>query len=317
MRSVAATAIATCFILSAAGEAFAQAVFTKPVRIITTAPGSWGDIGSRLLAQGLTRALGQQVIVDNRGPGGTEEMIRAAPDGHTLLFNGANVWLSPFLRPHITYDPVRDLAPVSLSTRAPNILAVHPSLPVKSVHDLIKLAKARPGELNYGGGTVGATPHLAAELFKAMAGASIVRIAYKGTGPALNALMAGEVQLMFPAAGAAAPHVKSGRMRALAVSSAAPSPLLPDLPTVSASGVPGYESVAYTGMFVRAKTPDAFIRTLNREISSMLERAELRERLHTFGAEPVGGPPEDFAAVIKSEMAKWGKLITESNIREE
>ena len=302
----------------AAGGASGQSYPYKPIRIITSEPGSGTDLMARLIAQRLTDSFGRQVIVDNRG--GTlarEVVLRAPPDGYTLLLSGTSLWLSPFMREHASYDPVRDFLPITLAASSPNVLTVHPSLPVESVRDLVALARSRPGELNYGSGSTGAPTHLAAELFKAMAGVDIVRIAYKGTGPAINALLGGQVQLMFVSTTSVAPHIKSGKLKALAVSAAQPSALAPGLPTMTATGLPGYEATSLFGMFAPAHTPAAIIGLLNREIVQVLNRTEVRERLFNSGVEPVGSSPAELAATMKSEMAKWGKLIKSAGIREE
>ena len=243
-------------------------------------------------------------------------MSKAPPDGYTLLIDAASFWIGPLLQ-ETPYDPVKDFAPVTLTDSAPNVLVVNPSLPVKSVKELIALAKARPGELNYGSSSTGSTPHLAAELFNMMAGVKIVRVPFKGSGPAVISLLGGQVQLMFATAGSVAPHVKSGRLRALAVASLQPSALAPGLPTIAASGVPGYEAVAFEGMFAPAKTPVAIIDRLNQEIVRVLNRAEVKERFFNAGVETVGSTPEEFAAAIKSNVAKWGKLIKDAGIRDE
>lgn len=302
-----------------AGGLSAQNYPNKPIRIVAAAPGGTGDFVARLVGQGLTARLGQQVIVENRGAGGgiiaAQTVAQAAPDGYTLLSYGPTIWLLPFLRSSLPYDPVRDFSPVTSLVTAPNLLVVHPSLPVKSVSELIALAKGRPGELNYGSGATGATPHLAAELFKAMAGVDIVRINYKGTGQALNDLIAGQVQLMFSSAAAGLAHVKSGRLRALAVTSAQPSALFPGMPTVAAAGLPGYESASIFAVFAPAKTPAALIRRLNQEIVRVLNGADVKEKLFNAGVEVVGSSPEEFAATMKSEMARWGKVIRDAGIR--
>ena len=302
----------------AAGGASGQSYPYKPIRIVTSEPGSGTDLMARLIAQRLTDSFGRQVIVDNRG--GTlarEVVLRAPPDGYTLLLSGTSLWLSPFMREHASYDPVRDFLPITLAASSPNVLTVHPSLPVESVRDLVALARSRPGELNYGSGSTGAPTHLAAELFKAMAGVDMVRIAYKGTGPAINALLGGQVQLMFVSTTSVAPHVKSGKLKALAVSTAQPSALAPGLPTMSATGLPGYEATSLFGMFAPAHTPAAIIGLLNREIVQVLNRTEVKERLFNSGVEPIGSLPAELAATMKSEMAKWGKLIKSAGIREE
>lgn len=295
----------------------AQAYPTKPVRIVTAEVGSGNDLVARAIAMSVSGVMGQQFIVDNRGFMGSEIAARAAPDGYTLLCYGAPMWLSPFLRARVPWDPLKDFAPITLTVDTPNILVVHPSLPVKSSDELIALAKTKPGELNYGASSVGATPHLAAELYRVMTGTHIVRVAYRGSGAALNGLIASQVQIMFPNAGAAMPLVKSGRLRALAVTSLQPSPLAPGLPTLAASGLPGYQSSSPFGMFAPANTSDAVVRKLNHEIVRVLQRNELRERLFNAGMEVVAGTPAQLTATMKSEMARWGKLIKDANIREE
>ena len=298
-----------------AGAAVAQSYPAKPVRIVTVAPGSANDIVARLIAQELRPALGQTVVVDNRGTIAAEIVARAPADGYTLLLYGSAVWLSPFIRSNTPYDPVKDFAPITLVASSPNVLVVHPSLPVKSARELIALARSRPGDLNYAAGSLGAAPHLAAELFKSMAKLNIVRVAYKGTGGSLIGLLSGEVEMMFPTAGSVTPHIKSGKLRALAVTSLQPTALAPGLPVLAAA-LPGYESVSLNGMFAPAKTPDPIIRQLNQEIVRIMTRAEVREKLVAAGTDAMATTPEEFAATIKSEMAKWGALIRDAGIRE-
>ena len=303
-----------------AGAGFGQDYPNKPVRIVTAEGGGGADFMSRLIAQGLTVSLGQQVVVENRGGASgaiaAQAVAKAPADGYTLLFYSNGIWTLPLLR-DVPYDPVKDFAPLTLVAISPNMIVVHPSLPVRSVKQLIALAKARPGELNYSMGGTGTTPHLAAELFKSMAGVDIVRINYKGAGPALNELIGGQVQLTFATTASGMPHVKSGRLKALAVTSAEPSALVPGLPTVAASGLPGYESVASYGMFSTARTPAALVSRLNEEIVRVLRRAEVKEKLFNTGVEVVGGSPEGFAAMMKMEMLKWGKVIRDAGIRGE
>jgi tripartite-type tricarboxylate transporter receptor subunit TctC len=263
----------------------------------------------------LTASLGQRVIVDNRGIIAAEIAAKATPDGYTLLIYGSNIWLMQYLRDNVPWDPLRDFAPLTVAVNLPNILVVHPSLPVKSVKELVELAKAKPGELNYAAGTIGVSPHLAAELFKALAGVNIVRVPYKGGGPALNGLIGGEVHLMFPNAGSVMPHIKSGRVRALAVSTAQPSALAPGLPTV-AEAVPGYETGAVICVFAPARTPAAIVDLLNREIVRVLNGAVVKERLFNSGSEVVANSPREFAAFIKSDMARMGKVIRDAGIHE-
>lgn len=303
-----------------AGAMSAQNFPNKPVRIVTAEVGGTSDFMMRLIGQGLTSSWGQQVIVENRGAGGgiiaASTVATAAPDGYTLLSYGPNFWLLPFLRKNLPYDPVRDLSPVTWTTSTPNVLVVHPSLPVRSVADLIALAKARPGEMNYGSGATGATSHLGAELFKAMAGVSIVRVNYKGTGQAVNDLVSGQIHVMFSSVAAAVPHVDAGRLRALAVTSDRPSALFPGLPAVAAT-MPGYESIAVFGIFAPAGTPPALIAQLNHDIVQVLRRTDVKEKLLKGGVEPIGNSPEEFAVKLKSEMSKWGKLIKDVGISAE
>ena len=303
-----------------AGLAAAQPYSSYPskvVRIQTTEAGGYPDAVARLLAQGLSASLGQQVIVENRAIAAVELVAKAPPDGYTLLFYTSVLWLSPYLRDGVTWDPLRDFAPVMLATQSPNIMVVHPSLPVKSVRDLIALAKARPGELNYSTSSPGSGNHLAAELFRVMAEVKVVRINYKGTGSALNSLASGEVQLSFPSAGSVLPHLRAGRVRALAVTSAQPSALAPELPTVAAAGLPGYEATAFNGLLAPAKTPPAVITKLNQDAVQILRRTEVKERIFNGGGEVVGGTPDEFAATMRLEMAKWGRVIREAGIRGE
>ena len=301
-----------------AGLACGQNYPNKPIRIVTSEPGGGSDFTARVLAQGLTVSLGQQVIVDNRAGTITaaQIMTKAAADGYTLLSYNNSLWTLPLLQ-KMSYDPVRDFSPIILATRSPNILVVHPSVPVNSVRELIAFAKASPGKLNYASGTVGSSNHLAAELFKALAGVNIARIAYKGSGFAVSDLIGGQVQLMFATAGSVAQHVKSGRLRTLAVTSAQPSALAPGLPTLAASGVPGYESVTMYGMYAPANSPAMLINRLNQEADRFLDMPDTKERFFNAGVETVGGSPQDFAAAIKSDMARLGKVIKDAGIRAE
>ncbi|MBY0265172.1 MAG: tripartite tricarboxylate transporter substrate binding protein [Burkholderiales bacterium] len=297
-----------------AGPAWAQAYPVKPVRIVTVAPGSANDLVARLVAQEARATLGQTVIVDNRGTIAAEVVARSPADGYTLLLYGSAVWLSPFIRA-TPYDPLKDFAPVTLVASSPNVVVVHPSLPVKSARELIALARARPGALNYAAGSLGAAPHLAAELFKAMGKLNIVRVAYKGTGGSLIGILSGEVGLMFPTAGSVTPHIQSGKLRALAVTSSQPTPLAPGLPLLSAA-LPGYESVSFNGLLAPAKTPDAVIRLWNAEVAKLMTRADVKDKLMAAGNDARSTTPEEFAAVIQADMAKWGRLIRELGIRE-
>lgn len=288
----------------------AQNYPNRPVRIVTTVPGGSQDLTARFIAPKLAERLGQQVIVDNRGGLISMELVAKAPaDGYTLLLSSASLWTSQFLRDDVPWDPMRDYSPIALLVTSPNILVVHPSLPVRSVKELIALAKARVGQLNYSSGQSGASSHIAGELFKAMAGVHIVRVAYKGQGPAMLALITGETQVSFPNAASATPFMKSGKVRALAVTTARPSALAPDLPTVAASGLPGYESKAMLGLFAPARTPAPIIERLNAEVVRSLNNAEVKQRLFESGAEVVASSPAGLTAEMKTEMATTGKLM--------
>ena len=302
-----------------ASTGWAQAYPDKPIRIVTSTVGGAADFAARFAAQGLSSLLGQPVIVDNRGSGIiVGEIVAKAPaDGYTVLVAGPTLWLAPFLYGRLSWDPVRDFAPVTLAVSSPNILVVHPALGANSVKDLIALAKTRPGALNYATGGSGSTPHLAAELFKSMADVDLARINYRGAGPAFNDLIAGQVQVMFAVGTGAMPHVKSGRLRALAVTSAQPTPLVPGIPTVAASGLPGYESANNVGLFVPAKTPAAIINRLNQESVRAFNRADVKERVFNSGAEVVAGTPEQFGSAVKAEMTQLGKVIRDTGIRSE
>src|SRR6476620_4613885 len=309
-------AITLALSASAANHATAELYPVKVIRIVTSEPGGGNDLVARIVAQGLTANLHQQVIVENRGSIAIEVALKATPDGYTLLMYGSNVWLLPFLRDNVPWDPVRYFAPVTIAVSLPNILVVHPSLPAKSVAELVALAKARPGELNYAAGTLGVSPHLAAELVGERAGVNIVQIPYKGGGPALNGLIGGQTHVMFPNAGSVMPHLKAGRVRGLAVTTPEPTPLAPGLPTIASSGVPGYEWISTIVMFAPARTPFALVSRLNREIVNVLNTAESRQRLFSSGAEVVASSPQELAARIKSDMVKMGKVITDAGMHE-
>ena len=308
--SVIALAAALCCV-----TVFAQPYPAKPIRMVVTGVGSGGDFAARLIALGVSPALGQQIIVDNRGSGNlpAEIVAKSPPDGYTLCLSASPLWITPFLRP-TPYDPVRDFAPVTLVVTSPNILVVHPSLPVRSVKELLALIRSRPGALNYATSGIGGSSFLSAELFKSMARADMVRINYKSGGLAITELMSGEVQLYFANAGNAAPHMKSGRLRAMAVTSAKPSPLLPELPTVAAGGLPGYEVVSVQGIFAPARTPEAIVARLNQEIVPFLRRADVKEKFFAAGMEPLGSPPAALAETVKSEMNRLGKVIKAAGI---
>lgn len=282
--------------------------------MITSPAGGGNDLPARLVAQGIAATLGQQVIVENRPSVLIGDLVaKAPPDGYTLLLSGGPHWLGPFFE-KTSYDPVKDFAPISIVDRAPVILVVHPSMPIKSVKDLIALAKARPGQLNYASGAPGGSNHLAAILFNHMAGVDIVRIPYSGSAPGMVALVGGHVHIMFPSAGGAWPHVKAGRLRALAMGSAEPSPLAPGVPTIAAMGVPGYVSDALHAAFAPARTPAPIVEKLSQEIARYLKTTDAREKFLNTGAEPVSSTPDELASMIKSEMARIAKVVKAAGI---
>jgi tripartite-type tricarboxylate transporter receptor subunit TctC len=305
--------IATLALAVPGAASHAQTYPAKPIRLVTVAPGSANDLVARLVAQELKGPLGQPVVVDNRGTIAAEVVSKSAPDGYTLLLYGSAVWISPFIYKNEASNPLRDLTPITLVASSPNVVVVHPSLPVTSAKELIALARRRPGELHYAAGSLGAAPHLAAELFKSMGRVNIVRVPYKGTGGSLIGLLSGEVEMMFPTAGSVTPHIKAGKLRALAVTSLKPSPLAPGLPTL-AETLPGYESVSLNGMFAPARTPATIVNLVNQAVVRILTRSDSKERLTQAGMDAVVTTPEEFGAIIQSEMAKWGRLIREARI---
>ena len=299
------------------GRAFGQSYPHKPIRIVTTGIGGGLDFIARLIAPELSSTLGQSVVVDNRTNSvvPVEIVSRAQPDGYTLLVSGPPLWIGPLLQ-NASYNPVKDFSPITLAGSSPNIIVVPPSLPVNSVQDLISLAKARPKSLNYASNAIGGSSHLAAELFKSMAGIDMVRIPYNSNATLVADLMSGQVQLTFGSAVTVESFVQSGKLKALAVTSAKPSALFPNLPTV-ASAVPGYEAVSMFGIFAPANTAAAIIHRLNHEIVRMLEKADVKEKLIRSGVEAVGNSPQEFAVMVASDMARMGKVIRDSGIRTE
>jgi tripartite-type tricarboxylate transporter receptor subunit TctC len=297
------------------GQVQAQAYPVKPVRIIVPfAPGGGTDIVARAVGAKLSEALGHTFIVDNRagasGVIGAEAVAKSPPDGYTLLMGSSGpIVLNPSLRPKLAYDPLRDFAPIALITTMPFLTAVHPSLPVRSVKELIALARARPGQLNYASPGSGSSTHLATELFKAMARADIVHVPYKGVALAATDLISGQVQMLTGDLNTLMPHVKSGRMRPLAVTGARRSALVPELPTMAEAGVPGYEASGWFGMLSPAGIAPQIVRRLNGEIVKSLQTDDLRGRLAELGGDVAGGSPEQFGEHLRQELGKWSKVI--------
>src|SRR5688572_1157655 len=316
IRDLTVTGVQTCALpialICPGGAALGQEFPARLIRIVTSPPGGNNDFTARLLMKGLTEKTGWQVMIDNRATLVAPEVVaRAAPDGYTLLVAGGS-FISGSLLEKLPYDPLRDFTAISITHRQPNILVVHPSVPAKSVKELIALAKARPGELNYGSAGAGSTNHLAAELFNVMAGVKTVRINYKGVGPAVNALVSGEVHLMIVNLPATAAYIQSGRLRQLAITSTAPSPTRPGLPTMAAAGLPGFESVVMSGTFAPIGTPAPVVSRLNQEIVRTINQADIKEKFLALGIETMGNSPQEALAAVKDEIAKVGKLIRDA-----
>jgi tripartite-type tricarboxylate transporter receptor subunit TctC len=304
-----------------AGNAIAQgpAYPVKPVRIVVpSSPGGGTDILARVIAQKLTESLGQQFVVENRpGAGqviGIEAVARSAPDGYSLLMAASAIVINEVMYAKPPYDTLRDFAPVTLVASLPNILVVHPTLPVKSVRELIALAKARPGQLNYSSAGSGTSPHLSMELFRIMAGLTLTHIPYKGTGPATVDLVAGQVQLSMPNVLTALPQIKGGKVRALGVTSAKRATGLPNVPAIAES-LPGYEAIQWYGVLAPAGTSRDIVARLQPEIARILVLPEVKERLAADGADAVGNRPDEFATYIRAELAKWGKVVKTGGIK--
>lgn len=302
-----------------AADALAQSYPVRPIRyIVGQAPGGSSDTLARLITPRAGDGLGQQVVVDNR-PGatgiiGAEVVARATPDGYTLLQVSTSLATNPAMHAKLPYDSARAFAPIALLSQQPNLFLVHPSLPVKNIKELIAYAKAKPGQLNFASSGTGGSQHLAGELLKGMTGIEMTHIAYKGTPPALVDVLAGRVALMSSTMPPALPHVKSGKVRAIAVTSARRSPAVPDVPTVAESGVPGYEAIAWQGLVAPAGTPRPIIARINAEFVKVLRQPDIAAKLNEQGYETVGSSPEFFTEHIRSELVKWMKVIKAAGI---
>jgi tripartite-type tricarboxylate transporter receptor subunit TctC len=317
----AAHAMAAALLVTGGAQA-QQDYPTKPIRIVVpSSPGGGTDILARQIAQKLTERWGQQVVVDNRpGAGqmiGIEMVARAAPDGYTLVLTASPLALNTVLYKKVPYDPVRDFAPISQVAAMVMVVVTHPSLPARTIRELIALAKARPGELVYASSGIGTGPHLAMELFLSMAGVKMGHVPYKGTNPGMIDTMAGQVQVLMSTLLPPLPHIKTGRLRPLGVTGAKRVVSMPDVPTIAEAGVPGYEVIQWYGIVAPANTPREVITKLHGEIVNILKSPEVRDKLAADGAEPVGSTPEQFAAFIQSEIDKWGKVVKSAGIRVE
>jgi tripartite-type tricarboxylate transporter receptor subunit TctC len=305
-----------------AAQAYAESYPARPIRfIVGFAPGGGNDILARMVGQKLTEQLGQSVVIDNRpgagGNVGAELVSRALPDGYTILMMSSSHPIQGLLKRGLTYDPIRDFSPVAQLANYPYLLVVHPAVKAKSVMELVALAKSRAGQLNFVSSGNGSGSHLAGELFRIASGAGIVHVPYKGTAQAITDLLGGRVQLMFSPMPAVLPQVKSGHLRALAVTGRKRSPALPDMPTVAEAGVASFEVSPWYGVLAPARTPRAIVTTLNAKIQLILKMPDIGERLAMEGAEPVASTPESFARLIHDEYAKWSKVIKQTGLTAE
>ena len=311
----------TLSLLSAA--AMAQAWPAKPVRVIVpSSPGDGADILARTMSQKLGEALGQAFVVDNRagagGVVGSELVARAHADGYTLIVAHAGSHaINAALYPKLSYDPVKDFVPIALFMTAPNILVVNNALPVKTVQEFVAYAKARPGQLNYASGGNGSSAHLTMELFKGITGTRLEHVPYKGSSPAMTDIIAGQVPVMFVNLPPALPHLKSGKLRALAVTTLTRSAAVPEVPTVAESGLAGFETLAWFGMLAPAGTPRELVMRLNAEINKVAQTQEWKDKIAALGGDAVAGPPEVFARRIEGDIAKWKKVVSDAGIKGE
>jgi len=324
MRPVdAARLVLMALAAAAAGSAFAQAGYpSKPVRLVVPSSAGGGtDIVARIIAPDLSKRLGQQVVIDNRPGAGTmigiEVAAKSPPDGYTLLMGLSTLAINSALYKKVPYDPQRDFAPITQAVSSASIIVVHPSVPVKTLKELIAFARARPGQINYASAGTGTYPHMTMELFLSMAQLKMVHIPYKGTGPAMIDMVAGQVATMAATILTGMPQIRAGRLRPLGITSAARSPIVPDIPTVAEAGLPGYESVQWYGMLAPARTPRDIITRLHGEATRVLQQPEIKARFAGDGADPVGSSPEEFTRYIQSELTKWAKVARDAGIQQE
>ena len=317
------TIIVSCaLLLEYSVEAVAQPYPTKPVRLVSPySPGGGTDILARLIGQSLSEALKQSVIVENRPGGGgiigTEAVARAAPDGYTIMLASPSpIVVAPHLYKKLAYDPLKDLAPITLIAIVPAVLVVHPSLPVKTIKEVISLARSRPGQLTFSSSGNGGTGHLAGEMLKMMTGVDMIHVPYKGTGPATTAVLSGEVSVSFGNIISTLSHAKNGRLRAIAVTTLNRSPVLPDIPTI-AETLPGYSAGPWYGILAPVGTPAAILTKLNQEIVKILRSPKVSQILSSEGADPVGNSPAEFAAYLKEETERWGKVVRQTGMKVE
>ena len=321
LPSLSRRAVVAALLVLSTGTAVAQAWPAKPIRIVVPFPaGGSTDIVGRLLADKLSQSLGQAVVVDNRagagGTSGSDVAAKSAPDGYTFLLGTSSTHaIAPALYPKLAYDPVKDFAPVSLLGTATILMVVHPSVPAKSVAEFVALAKAKPGAMMFGSTGNGSVSHLTAEYFKSLAGIDMQHVPYKGDTPMTLDLVAGRVQVAFGTAVAFLPQVQGGKLNALAVTDAKPSPVAPQLPTVAASGLPGFEALQWFGMLAPAGTPREIVARVNAEIGKALQQPDVQEKLKGLGMQIVGGPPEQFGSFMRAEAGKWAKIVKDSGAK--
>ena len=312
----------SCVVLLMGVPALAQDFPSKAIRVVVPfPPGGGTDFMGRVVMQKVGESLGTTVVIDNRGGAGssigTEIVARSPADGYTvLIISGAHA-INPSIYAKLPYDSVRDFAPVTMFASGPALLVVHPSVPAKSVKELIALAKARPGQLNYASAGIGTPPHLSGELFKTMAGVDMVHVPYKGNGPAYTDLIGGQVTVMFPNVSTAMAHVRAGKLRALAVTTKNRTPSAPELPTISEAGVPGYDVSSWYGLLAPAGTPPAVVSKLQTEIAKVLRSPDVSKNLTSQGLDLVGNTPEEFSAILRAEIVKWAKVAKASGARAE
>jgi tripartite-type tricarboxylate transporter receptor subunit TctC len=320
LSSVSLLIVAVAVAAAHAADVGAQAYPSRPVRLVVPqSAGGSTDLVARPLAQRLSETLGQQVVVDNRpGAGstiGTDLVAKAAPDGHTLLAVAASFTMSPALYKKLPFEPVRDFSAISELSALPNILVVHPSLPVTTLKELIAYVKSRPSQINHGSSGVATGTHMSMELLKHLTGMKMVHVPYKGGAPSVTALLGNEVQVTFATMSTALPHVKSGRLRALAVSTAKRSAAVPDVPTIDEAGVPGYDYSSWIGLLAPARTSPTIIDTLHREAARIVQTAEIRKVLAIEGSDPIGSTPEAFSKLIRIEVARWKQVARSAGIQ--
>jgi len=308
-------------LLPAAGPfAWAQVYPAKEVRVVVPySPGGGSDVTSRILAQRMSESVGRQFIIDNRaganGIIGTEIVARAPADGYTLLFVSSPHAVNPSMYRKLPFDTLKDFAPISEVAIASSIFVVHPSLPARTVREFIVLAKSRPGQIDYASGGSGGSPHLATELFKKMAGIDLNHVPYRGAGPALTDVVAGQVQVMFANSAPALPQIRGGRLRALGISSLKRSAVAPEIPTIAESGVPGYEAVTVFGLIAPANTPRSIIEFLNAEVHKAMRAREVGDSMKSLGEDVMLTTPEGFGKVVESDVKRWGELVRALNLR--